>query len=142
MNLIGVKFTSNMQKIREYYREIKMSQKKSTLSNITAILIGCLMLGGFASTADASHKKNAPPFDIAAKGTNYSGYASIGECTNAKNEVCQIMIQQCGPNNSKIYVTKRVGLLIVRNMRDGQKLPVYTMTSSGHFKDKICTIGF
>lgn len=107
---------------------------------ITKAVMSCLMVSGFASTADASHKKNAAPFDIAAKGVNYRGYASKKQCANVNKQNCMIMIQQCGPNSLNIYVTKKVALLIVRNMREGQILPVHTMTYSGHFKDKICSI--
>ncbi|MCJ8324159.1 MAG: hypothetical protein HRU29_15900 [Rhizobiales bacterium] len=118
-----------------------MNSNKSKFLSITTIFISCVLAAVSVSTANASHKTNAAPFDFAAKGANYSGYSSEGECVNVRKEACMPIVQQCGPNSLSVYVTKQVGLKIVRHMRDGQNLPVHTMTKGGHFKDKICTIG-
>ena len=116
-----------------------MNAKLSTLKNLGLV---ALLSISFSNIAYADHKTNAPTFDIAAKGTSYRGYTSIGRCNDYTNgQPCSLLVNDCGPGNADVYATDWTIEHVLENIRNGQDLPVMTMTSTGHFLMKICTLG-
>lgn len=115
-----------------------MNAKLSTLKNLGLV---ALLSISFSNIAYADHKTNAPTFDIAAKGTNYSGFTSIARCKAYRNgQACSQLVSDCGSGSADVYATDWAIGRIVGHIRNGQELPVMTMTSTGHFIKKICTL--
>ncbi|GLO69108.1 hypothetical protein MACH17_06250 [Phaeobacter inhibens] len=98
-----------------------------------------VLVGGLASMAVANHKTNNPPIDVAMIGTNVPGWTSEGECANDRpGQGCQILTYDCGGYD--VYTTQAIHSMVKSGLQEGQKMPVHTMTDSGHFVDKICTL--
>jgi len=115
-----------------------VNPKRASLKNLGLVALFSI---SFSNIAYANHKVMAPTFDIAANGTNYSGYASIARCNSLSNQPCSLLVNDCGSGSADVYASDWVIRHVLANIRNGQDLPVSTMTSTGHFIKRICTLG-
>ena len=91
--------------------------------------------------ATANHKSGVPPLDFALKGVNAPGWTSKGDCANDRpGQGCRLIINNCNGSGYDLYTTQRIFDMIDRNVSDGVRVVVHTMTDSGHFKDRICSL--
>jgi hypothetical protein len=111
-------------------------------NKLSVISVACFVVSVSMSTAiNANHKTNHPTFDIAAKGVNYNGYTSIKRCKMYNPSLsCTKIVNDCGSGNADVYVTKKISKRILQKLKAGQKMPIHTMSATGHFLKKICTL--
>lgn len=95
-----------------------------------------------ALPTNASHKSGVPPLDFALKGVNLPGWTSLGECANDRpGQGCLLVKSDCNGSGYDLYSTEKIlNLLITEINGKGRSVVVNTMSESGHFINRICSL--
>lgn len=109
------------------------------LKNVAGLMLAFSI--ATVSPVIAGHKSGVPPLDFAMKGTNAPGWTSKGDCANdMPGNTCVLIMRNCNGSGYDIYTTTRILKMLEREVKNGRSIVVHTMTDSGHFKDRICSL--
>jgi len=125
-----------------YLEKAAMNNDHAPKHPLRSIALTLAVSAGLSAPTLANHKTNVPPIDFATNGANYPGWTTLAECEGDRpGQGCRVVMNDCSSANVVIYSTQRIFDALKAAVSEGQELPVHSVTTTGHFIERLCTAG-